>query len=173
MSVQGYLRQELQQQQHLEILQQQELLQHQQQQKQQQQLDLLVNSPTIIESINNDVLDKEWNVYISLFSLIIIIILIIWIILNEYSEYIIRFYHDCRFHINDKKARLKGCIRRKLLEKQLLDRTIKLRMSPYIASLPTNHQEPIKEFNLHSMKPIQPVVQEYIITIQSHPMNTS
>lgn len=133
---------------------------------------LLINTPEIQQYVNNTLVYNTDNVLLYDILIIPILILILFMVLYECislcSPCISQCYNYCRFQINDKKGKLTGAIRRKLLEKKLLDKTIKLRMSPYVASLPTDYQQPIKEFNLHAAKPIQTVVQEHIITIPSN-----
>lgn len=108
-------------------------------------------------------------------SLIIIIVCILIIILGfiiDYIEHIKNCYNYCRFHYNDKRAKLIGLIRRKLLEKQIVNKAIKIRMSPYVSSLPTDNYLPIKEFNLHKIKPVQTIQQyEHIIIIPTDYIN--
>lgn len=134
---------------------------------------LLINTPQIQgqEQVNT----SQEITLLGTISIISLLILIVCIVLYECIVLLLpcisQCYNGCRFHYNDKKGKLTGAIRRKLLEKKLLDKTVKFRMSPYISPQYQDYQQPIKEFNLYTAKPIQPIIQEHIITIPSNYVN--
>ncbi len=105
----------------------------------------------------------------SILGFFVICILVVFI--NTLYENTKKCYNCCRFHYNDKKGKLTGLIRRKIMEKRLQNNMIKLHMSPYVASTQHNYELPLKHFSLHTIKPIQTIRSEHIITIPTDYVN--